>query len=93
MESQIEVRKDGTVSCYSGPDATNLFRARLLVSSLRMFASCGMLPTRGVSGKMMLAMAGEYTGKKYKRGQASVAADDVAVWCDTMVAALPIVER
>jgi hypothetical protein len=33
---------------YAGPDAVNLFRARMLRSSIKMHQRSGMIPTRGV---------------------------------------------
>jgi len=89
MESSITVTSAGAVS-YSGPDAVNLYRARLLASSLRLYAKTGIIPTRGVTATAMLRMASEYTGKAYKRGQYDAAAADVTAWANTMQAALPI---
>jgi hypothetical protein len=87
-ESSINISTGGTT--FSGPDATNLFRAMTLKSALGLYAKCGMIPTRGVTITKMLAMATEYTGKKYKRGDAEKAAEDVRQWCEAMKAALPI---
>lgn len=86
--SEIAYRSSGGTS-YVGPDAVNLFRAKLLAESLRMYARCGLIPTRGVTPTRMLAMATEYTGKTYKRGQYVQAADDIQKWADTMAVAIP----
>jgi len=91
QESFISVRQGGAVA-YVGPDATNLLRAKVLIAGLRLYAKCGMMPTRGVTGPVMLKMASEYSGKKYKRGQYETAIADVQKWADTMQAALPVVE-
>lgn len=87
-ESSITYSAGGTT--FAGPDATNFFRAAMLASSLGLYAKCGMIPTRGVTITKMLAMATQYTGKKYKRGDALKAQADVKLWADTMKAALPI---
>lgn len=88
-DSHVDVRPGGGTS-FVGPDAIKLFRAITLASSLRLFANTGMVPTRGVTGFMMLKMATEFTGKTYKRGQHTKAAEDVATWIDTMKLAMPL---
>ena len=55
-DSYVKVDPRGTTS-YVGPDAANLARAILLQSALDMWAKTGMIPTRGINGKAMLAMA------------------------------------
>jgi hypothetical protein len=90
-DSHITISQGGTT--FVGPDATNLFRAMTLASSLGLYAKCGITPTRGVTITKMLVMATQYTGKKYKRGDAAKAQADVKLWCDAMKAALPIEVR
>lgn len=87
-DSSITISAGGTT--YAGPDATNLFRAKILAGSLGLYAKCGMIPTRGVTITKLLAMATQYTGKKYKRGDAAKAQADVKLWADTMLAGLPV---
>lgn len=87
-DSSITISSGSTT--FAGPDATNLFRAKMLAGSLGLYAKCGMIPTRGVTITKMLAIASTYTGKKYKRGEAAKAQADVQVWADTMLAGLPI---
>lgn len=87
-QSEIVHSKGGTT--FAGPDAVNLVRAVYLASHLKLYAKTGIVPTRGVTGPMMLTMATEYSGKKYKRGQYLQAAEDVKVWCDAMKSALPV---
>lgn len=87
-QSEVVVHKSGTT--FAGPDAVNLYRAIVLRSSMRMYRRCGIKPTRGVGPTQMLALAGEYTGKKYKRGQLEQAEADVQTWIDTMKAAIPV---
>jgi hypothetical protein len=83
---------NGKCTSFVGSDATNYVRAELLASSLRLYAECGICPTRGVTATKMLKMAAGYTGKIYKRGQYLTAAADVKKWADEMKAALPKVE-
>lgn len=87
--SFVQTHAGGGAS-FVGPDAVNLYRAITLRSALSLFAKTGMVPTRGVTATSMLAMASEYTGKKYKRGQHQQAANDMVTWIETMKAALPI---
>lgn len=87
-QSHVSVTPGGT--SYVGPDAVNLYRAKVLMTSLSLYAKTGMIPTRGVTAMVMLKMAQEYTGKTYKRGQHAQAAEDVKVWVNTMQTALPI---
>lgn len=91
-DSHIEVNAQGRPTAYVGPDATNFYRARVLQSSLRLYAKTGMIPTRGVTATVLLKLAEPYTGKKYKRGQHEQAAADMDAWISTMNAALPRVE-
>jgi hypothetical protein len=89
-ENYIKTGPGGTT--FSGPDGTNLFRAATLVSALRLL-KVGITPTRGLTSKKAFAIAKEYTGKTYKRGQHDQAIADVGVWVATMKAALPIIKE
>jgi hypothetical protein len=75
---------------FAGLDAVNLFRAVHVASALRVYARTGMKMTRGATPSVLLAIAREYTGKTYKRGEYLQAAEDVRVWVETMKAALPV---
>ena len=90
-ESHIRV-SEGNFTSFVGPDAVHLFRAKTIKSGLIMYANCGMKPNRAYTPSAMLKVAGEYTGKTYKRGQYRQAADDLQVWISTMLSALPVVE-
>lgn len=90
-ENYIGLDSAGKCQSFVGADAVNYVRAELLASSLRLYASSGIRPTRHVGPAAMLAMATGYTGKKYKRGAYEVAAADVKKWADEMKAALPVV--
>ncbi len=89
MESYIESNSGHTT--FVGPDATKLYQAMTLVSGLRMYAKCGIIPTRGWPVSRMIALASQFTGKRYKRGEASKAAADVQIWIEAMKTALPII--
>ena len=84
----VSISVSGT--SYSGPDAVAQYRARVLASSLRLYARTGIRPTRGVGPARMLQLASAITHKKYKRGEHMRAADDVTQWADTMLAALDV---
>ena len=82
--------KAGVATSYNGPDAVNLFRAKMLKASIGLHRKTGMIPTRGVTITKMFAMATQYTGQKYKRGEHLRAEEDLQVWISTMISALPI---
>lgn len=90
-ESYVKISSSATT--YAGPDATNFYRAATLRGSLKLYAECKIIPTRGVTITKMLAMATKYTGKKYKRGEALKAANDISKWIDAMRSALPIIRE
>lgn len=92
-DSYITISRSRGVTSYVGPDATRLFAAIALRSALKMYASCGVIPTRGVTISKMLTRASEITRKRYKRGEALLAAADIDAWILAMRAALPIVEE
>lgn len=85
-------RGRGEATSYIGRDATELFRVNMLKISIRLWVKTGLKPTRGVGIKKMLAMATQYTGRKYKTSEASEAIDDLHNWVQVMVSALPIKE-
>jgi hypothetical protein len=86
--SEIVHHQGGTT--FAGPDAVNLVRAAYLKSALSLYAKTGMLMTRGAKPTLLLKMAEEYTGKKYKgKDKYNEAAEGVRVWIETMKAALP----
>lgn len=91
VDSHIGTHNGKCVS-FVGPDAVNYVRAELLASSLRLYASAKIIPTRGVTASKMLKMATGYTGKNYKRGEYIKAADDISKWAKEMKAALPTIE-
>lgn len=74
----ITYNQDGHAVSFTG-ESVDVFRMAALVSSLELYATCGLIPTRGVTITKMLQMASEYTGKKYKRGDALKAAAELQV--------------
>ena len=87
------VHHDGGTTLV-GPDAVNLFRAVNLKVALSLYARSGMRMTRAASPSVMLKMAEEYTGRKYKgKDKYNEAAEGVRVWIETMQAALPITDN
>lgn len=86
-DSYIEHSKSHTA--FVGPDAANFLRAATLMTALKLYAQHRILTTRNATPTVLLKIATEYTGKKYKRGAHAQAAEDVRVWCDNMRAALP----
>lgn len=88
-DSSVTLHRDGGIT-FSGPDATLLYTAITLRTSIRLFSNTGIKPTRGYTGPMMLGAATQVTGKAYKRGQYAQAVADLTVWIDNMKTALPI---
>lgn len=89
--SHIETSSGAT--SFIGPDAIALYATMQLRSAITLYANCGLIPTRGVTITKMLARASQITGKKYKRGHALVAANDLKTFCDVLAAALPIINK
>jgi hypothetical protein len=78
-------------SMFAGPDAVNLVRAVHLKAALSLYAKTKMLMTRGATPTVLLKLAEEYTGKKYKgNDKYNEAAEGVRIWIETMRAALPV---
>lgn len=90
-DSEIIYNKDGSLSALIGHDAVSLMRVQTVITGIRMNIQTGgkMQLTRGATITKLLAIAGEYTGKKYKRSEKQQAMDDLKVWFETMKAALP----
>lgn len=75
-DSSITYDANGNATSFNGPAAVDLYRIQALRSALSLL-SVGIAPTRGMTMTKALAMATEYTGKKYKRTQAAIARDDL----------------
>ena len=87
-QSQITHHNGGTT--ITGKDGMLLYRAVVLRSSLRLYARTGMKSTRAATPANMFAIAKEYTGKDYKRGEYDKAIADLDIWIATMKAGMPI---
>jgi len=85
--SSIEHSDGG--SMYSGPDAIAVVRAYYLASGLKMYATCGLRPTRGVGPRDMMKMAEKLTGKKFKARDYLGAAAAVKEWASLMRSGIP----
>ena len=75
----ITISKDGT-TVFSGPAATNLYRAMALKQALIAYDKFKVLVARNITATSMLAMATSYTGLPFKRGQQGLAALAMAEW-------------
>lgn len=89
MSSYIEHGSNGLVA-FVGEDATRVFAAAVLRSSIKLWLATGMIPTRGVGITHMLARASQLTGKSYRRGDASMAVRDLTAWVDVAVSRIPV---
>lgn len=89
--ADVEITKGGT-TVMTG-DAIELMRWQCLKSGLEGYAKFGMIPTRGVTITKMLKMAGDVTGKKYKKGDALKAAADVKASMDVLKGSLDIRDK
>ena len=89
-QSYLVTNDQGNVTSYIGPDATQLFRARMIRHGLIGWQKFKMKPSRGVTVTRMLDAAGKYTGKKYKTREIAQAIDDMDVSVKTMLIALPV---
>ena len=92
-DSVIVYDEKGRVTSFVGDDATNLFRAMMLKSSIRLWLDTKMIPTRGVTITKMLAMAKAYSNKSYKTTQCQMAIDDLEVWINNMRSAISVEVR
>jgi hypothetical protein len=83
----VHIHKDGGFSLTG--DAIPMFRVITLKGAIKLHRQTGLIPTRGVTISKMLAMAGEITGEKYKRGQHERAEADLQLWIDAAKASMP----
>ena len=87
--SEVIVHEGGGVT-FIGQDAVRLYKAMALVSALELYARSEIIPTRGMTITRLMAIASSVSGKKYGRGQALIAAEDVQVWIEVMKSAMPV---
>lgn len=67
---------------FTGTEGVNTYRVMTLKKMIDLHAKTGMIPTRGVTITKMFKIAGEYTGKKYKRGAHNEVIGDLTEWLD-----------
>ena len=91
-DSYILTKTDGQAISYVGEDAARYYQARVLLAGLRAVKH-GMRITRTATPTNVLKMAGQFTGKKYKRGQIDIAIADLTDWVALMMLAMPILTR
>lgn len=94
QDSYRHIHKDGSVS-LSGPDAIAFYRTIQLRNAIGLYAKTGLVPTRSMTIKKMLAAATAITQKKYThnpRGYA-LAMIDLDAWISTMKTALPTTDE
>lgn len=89
--SEIGYNKKGDAVSFVGRDAVEVFRVATLKSAIALLSK-GIMPTRGLTMKKALAMAKQYTGQDYKRGEHERAMQDLTVWIQTMKSAIPTKE-
>lgn len=88
----IQLNEKGEPVGFSGEGAVDIFRIRVLMSSLKLLEK-GIRPTRGVTLTYALKLATEYTGQKYKRTEAAKAREDLAKIEAQRLQHIPIIER
>ena len=66
------ISADGRI--YSGRQAVGVFQAKVLLGSLKLYAKTGIIPTRGVGIKRMMALASEIAGKPFKASKRDIPA-------------------
>ena len=66
MKNKIEYDALGQARSFSGPEAVNVFSMAVLSASLRLYAKAKILPTRGVTAKLLMSSAVRMTGQKFK---------------------------
>lgn len=86
-DSEIHHSRGG--STYAGTDAVNTVRAFYLASALDLYAKTKMQMTIGATPTAMLKLATQITGKPYKRGAYTQAAEDVRKWATEMRDSIP----
>lgn len=78
----ITVHKNGGITVTG--ESVSVYRLIVLKHALVLYAKTGIRPTRSLTPTAMLFLASEVTGKTYKRGQHSMAAEDVSAVIESM---------
>ena len=64
--ADIQISPNGGAT-FAGPRGVDAYRIKVLSTGIQGWLKFGMIPTRGVTISKMLNMAGDITGKRYKR--------------------------
>jgi hypothetical protein len=64
--ASIEYDKDGNARSFNGPEAVDVFAMAVIASGLRMYARCGMYPTRAYTPGNMMRAAKAHLGEAGK---------------------------
>lgn len=91
-ESKVIVNEKGEAIAFVGPEATRYFQAGALWTALKLM-KVGIKPSRGVTKRGLLQLAGTLCGKTYKINQIDQARDDIRAWMDAMKLSLPVEVR
>ena len=65
------------MTTFTGRDEVNTFVLIAVKNAISLYLKTGMKANRAYTPTNMLAKAGEFTGKVYKRGQLQLAHDDL----------------
>lgn len=76
---KIDTHGRGGMS-VSGTGAMMIYRAVTVKQAISLWVKCKMMVTRGATITKMLGIAGEFTGKTYKRSQCEMAITDLENW-------------
>ena len=74
------------MTTFTGEKEVNTFVLVILKSAIKLYINTGMKANRAYTPTNMLAKAGEFTGKTYKRGQLPIAHDDLQAKYDEILA-------
>ena len=80
---------NGNARAFHGREAVEVFRAAAIASVLRLYARTGLKANRAYTPSAMLRVAGEITGRKFKRGQYHEAADALGEFVQREKARIP----
>lgn len=70
------IRSEHGTTTITGEDI-DTFRSMSVAGMCKLYAKAKITPTRTVNATRLLEMAGEITGKKYRRGQHMTAYEDI----------------
>lgn len=75
----ITISNSGTM--FSGDESMRIYQAIAVKHALKLHSK-GIKVNRHTTNKILLDLATNFTGKKYKRTDLMTASDDVAAWID-----------